>query len=418
MSERGNQKPRVWRALGVVLIALLGVELFLQIWIGGRYTTIYRIDERYLLSLIPNSSKIYEHRAVNGGGRVRVSVNSQGFRGEEFLSSGAATRVLVYGDSFIEGEYSELEATFVEQLESRLAEELSRPVEAINAGVVAFGPDQVLLRMEDELQALAPDLVVVSIFCGNDFGDLIRNRLFRLDQNGDLQAGDFELDFSLRLRFATARYLPMTYKVLHKAYRRRERERFLASLADDPTAQKRLLEEWHRARRREYRAYIEEGDNVVSNLLDDSHDVDVDFATASDSARYKLALMEQVLVRIQQVADAHGVPLLLVIVPSPIDVIDDYDVGRVDPATFPAARRAHLTNLVSAMAHRHSIPNLDLFPAFRQSDPASLYFRGGNNHWNERGQALAARRTTEAIVQSGLISPLSLPEGPPQRESE
>ena len=39
------------------------------------------------------------------------------------------------------------------------------------------------------------------------------------------------------------------------------------------------------------------------------------------------------------------------------------------------------------------VSNLDLFETFRANDPASLFFKGRNDHWNDRGQDLAAEAT-------------------------
>src|SRR5439155_6628510 len=59
-------------------------------------------------------------------------------------------------------------------------------IEVINAGVDGFGPDQSLLRFEQEVDVYQPDIVVFHIFADNDFGDIIRNRLFDVDPSGAL----------------------------------------------------------------------------------------------------------------------------------------------------------------------------------------------------------------------------------------
>ena len=51
-------------------------------------------------------------------------------------------------------------------------------VQVVNAGVAAYGPDQACLALEADLAAgLDPDLVVLCVFAGNDWGDLLRNKL-------------------------------------------------------------------------------------------------------------------------------------------------------------------------------------------------------------------------------------------------
>jgi hypothetical protein len=50
-----------------------------------------------------------------------------------------------------------------------------------------------------------------------------------------------------------------------------------------------------------------------------------------------------------------------------------------------------------------AVPYVNLYDAFAAASPDSLYFRGGDNHWNEKGQALAAESTLEALEQQGVL---------------
>ena len=131
----------------VLAAACVILELVLRLSVGDIYTTLHRPDATALYGVAPGSKKVFQHPAVHGGARVRVEINRDGFRGDELLPSGAAQRVVVYGDSFIAAEFSSLEHTFTEQLERRLAADHGKPVEVVNAGVVGYGPDQALMRM-------------------------------------------------------------------------------------------------------------------------------------------------------------------------------------------------------------------------------------------------------------------------------
>jgi hypothetical protein len=46
---------------------------------------------------------------------------------------------------------------------------------------------------------------------------------------------------------------------------------------------------------------------------------------------------------------------------------------------------------------------VNLFDSFAGSDCNDLYFHHGNNHWNERGQALAAKIVAERIRAGGVL---------------
>jgi hypothetical protein len=87
---------------------------------------------------------------------------------------------MVYGDSFIKAEFSQLDKTFAKRLEAKLGAIIQIPAEAINAGIVGYGPDQILLKMEEELPRLKPDLTIEAVFADNDFGDLLWHKLFKL----------------------------------------------------------------------------------------------------------------------------------------------------------------------------------------------------------------------------------------------
>ena len=102
------------------------------------------------------------------------------------------------------GEFSPLEEHFVARLAARLHRGTGPPVEVVNGGVAGYGPDQAALRLEDDIAPLRPDLVVVAVFAGNDFGDLIRNRIFHLDGAGRLVERTRVIGADLRAEFDEA----------------------------------------------------------------------------------------------------------------------------------------------------------------------------------------------------------------------
>ncbi len=373
---------------------LVVAEIGLRVFAGPQLATLYRLHPRHLHEMIPGASRVFTRQAVNGGGSNRVEVNSLGFRGAELLPAGTRPRVVVYGDSFIAGEYSPLEKTFVYQLGAKLGAALGTPVEAVNAGVVSYGPDQVSLRLEEELGWLAPDLVIVAVFADNDFGDLIRNKLFTLAPDGSLVPNEFSIAPELESRFWMAQHSPYLYRVFAKV---------LASLLVHPLPPEEQIERDLEDCRREWREYVVEGDHVVRERMLGRYDADVSLDPESDSARFKVRLMDGVLGRIAAIAQQHDVPLLLVIIPSPVDAVEGYDLGRVDENRHPAYRRTALTDAVAAAAARHGVATVNLLDTFRAHDAKELYFRGGDNHWNDAGQQLAAQTVADAVISRQLM---------------
>jgi len=367
---------------------------------------VYRLHPDHLIEYVPDSSKIYIHSSANGGDWVRVRFNRQGYRGKELAALDGAPRVLVYGDSFVAAEFTSLDETFVAQLAGRLSEGLGGPVEAVNAGLVGSGPDQVLRRMPAELAALEPSLVIVALTSANDFGDLIRNKLYQLADDGSLIVRAPDVGAGLRRGLEPSWHAHSGWGLLLRAARRgvafRVRELRSPAVSLEPPRQvaQRL---WERSQG-EYTNSVVRGDPVVRNVFDDQYDADVSLTPQARSALHKRRLMEAVLSEIAAVTTQAGVPLLLVAIPSPVDVTEDHYGMVVDWRRFPGYRRDSLTRAVVEPAERLGIPVLDLFgPMRRSEDPSALFYRAGNDHWNSRGQALAADLTAERIVDEGWL---------------
>jgi hypothetical protein len=41
---------------------------------------------------------------------------------------------------------------------------------------------------------------------------------------------------------------------------------------------------------------------------------------------------------------------------------------------------------------------------FKNSSPEQLYFRAGDNHWNDKGQDIAARETASLIYKREMLN--------------
>lgn len=103
---------------------------------------------------------------------VEVTINSQGLRDVEhdYTKPPDVFRILILGDSYVEGMRVPLEQTFGKRLEDRL-NQAGLPIrfEVVLAGVSAWGTDQQLLWYRNEGIRYEPDLVLLGFFPGNDF---------------------------------------------------------------------------------------------------------------------------------------------------------------------------------------------------------------------------------------------------------
>lgn len=371
---------------------------------------IHRFDDRLLHALIPGSKKIFVHHPGNGGVNVLVEVNSAGFRGPEVDWTEPSDRVVVYGDSFIEGYFSRIEDTFVAKLEAKLRAARARApprgegvparVRVINAGVAGYGPDQISLRMESELAELDPDLVIVSVFAGNDFGEAARNKLFRLHEGdvlvenhptiGPLIRRDFERRARERAQLAIVRALASAKRAIF--------------WPEPPLAevQRNYLADSLAQQTREWEQFIERGDDVVENLFADTYDADVNLFPESKSAAHKIRTMEAILRRMDGIAAENGTRWILVIIPDPMDCGRDYDVP-VDRVRFPTYDPRRLTRTLAEIATRVGISHVDLFETMREREGERLFFRWGDNHWNAVGQERSASAVARFVLDGDFL---------------
>jgi lysophospholipase L1-like esterase len=400
--------PMSWNQKFLTVLFSVGLslaiaEFALRSVLGPRFLGIYQRDDRALYRLVPGAERVNVLPPLNGGTLIRYRINSQGFRGPELASPGQSTRVLVYGDSFIQGDFAPTAETFTEQLRQRLASRTGRSIEVVNAGVAGYGPDQELRRMEEDLPILKPTLVIVAIYAGNDFGDLLRDKLYRLSSDGALQDNPSEfLDAAIVRDMDRSRREPILRKLVRAARYR---------LFGSPGPPFVFGREARRARVDadlkqgidEYRQYVLEGDNAVHDLYVDPYNADVSLAPTSESARYKISMMARIMRRMGELSARNDVALLFVLIPSPIDATDVHESGEVDPLKYPGYKRSTLTDILEQICQSNGLRTVNLFDPFWRHRADDLYLKGWDDHWNARGQGYAAELVSEFVIAQSLL---------------
>jgi lysophospholipase L1-like esterase len=102
----------------------------------------------------------------------RQTTNSWGFRGPE-PDSGAPVRVMVLGDSFMQGMFIGDDDTPPEYLRRHLEQRLATRVSVLNTGIMGYSPEQYCYTMAEFIDRFRPQLVVVSVYI-NDFGNALK----------------------------------------------------------------------------------------------------------------------------------------------------------------------------------------------------------------------------------------------------
>lgn len=403
------------------LLCLLAIDRIVY-WYFPLGRIVYRTDPVQLYGYIPGASKFFIHGAENGGEWISVNINDHGHRGVDLERKSEELRVLVFGDSYVAAEYSPLEETYTHQLSEELRRSTGQAVEIINAGLVGAGPDQVARAMPQEIKDHEPDILVVVITSGNDFGDLIRNKLYGVDRNGKAISKNPELGPGLQKMLEPDLFSKSGWgRLIRAAWRGTPLRMEQVGLAQHPRppAGQQDARQLLRRHQLEYGNSQIDLDPVVRNLFDDLYDADLSLLPHSDSARRKRLLMRIVLTEIKAIAEKARLPLLVVVVPSPIDVIEDHFGLQARWNRFPEYDRRALSQAASKPAQAMGLPVLDLFASMHEAaDPASLFFKAGNDHWNSKGQALAANMTAKRLKELGWLqqegrTAMGVPLSPP-----
>jgi len=162
--------------LGVILIATLAAieaglrVFFLRLNSFPYIAHMFRDDPITGFALTPNM-RIH---AVGDGNDFILDTNSMGLRGKEPLPRGPdECRILVMGDSYTYGIGVDADETYSVRLETRLRDELQRPVRVFNAGGPGFGTVQELAFYRTKGPLFDADAVLLGFF-QNDPEDNLR----------------------------------------------------------------------------------------------------------------------------------------------------------------------------------------------------------------------------------------------------
>lgn len=341
------------RLTGLAVVALLSLAL-LEIALR-------------LLSLPHGSSPIFVETAERGL-RMRPALdvdglrtNAWGFNDREWLEkAGGVERLAIIGDSFVVGAVPR-ELNFVSLLQQRF-DTGERPVEVLNLGIPAAGPETYASVLQHEALALEADRVVVMVFVAND-----------IEQSHP--------DFETRVFFGAPREL------LKRPYLLRPSVDYLYSLRLLRAARRTAVERWS-------------GDDVESpgtfshraflaierqRLEICRREVDPDLAASYDRA-------VELLVSMRDLALVHGIDLAVVLAPDQFQVDPDlqralFTDGVLDRDDFDLDQPQRI--LTSELTAR-AVPVLDLLPAFRTARASGPLYLPRDSHWNERGNELAA----------------------------
>ncbi len=136
----------------------------------------FRVYHYFSPSYIFNTDSYHRFRPKPFTYHWNFRLNSRGYLDTEFeAEKGDTYRILGIGDSFTRGAVP-YEHNFLTRLEDQLKQR-NPSIEILNLGIAGTGPKEYLAQLMEEGLVLAPDLVLLSFFTGNDFTEIRRDSI-------------------------------------------------------------------------------------------------------------------------------------------------------------------------------------------------------------------------------------------------
>jgi lysophospholipase L1-like esterase len=363
-----RRRARHLAAFAVILAVQFGVfEAALRLWgsfeAAPAFQGLFTGDPAIGYRLKPNAHVRFTTAEFD----TEIAINSSGVRDEEPLGPKAPDerRIVILGDSLVLSVQVAWTQTFGELLEARLnARSRGLRYRVVNAGVQGYGPVEELLFFKSVAATLQPDLVIETLFVGNDAEDAAISGA-RLD--GEQQTVTAARDAVVtRLRRVVRRSMVLQIlrlRVLSAA------ERFGGTLtAPEPPLQS-------------YAAH-----------------------PAPRIAR-GLAVTRRCVEEIAATASAAGARTAVMLMPARFQV-DDADYGRLREAVAQSggelirdAATARFDEALSTLP----LPRLDVLPALRAALPGPDLFFQRTVHLTPRGHQIVAEALDRFIQQHHLL---------------
>ena len=271
--------------------------------------------------------------------RVEYRTNSVGARDVERSRTATRPRVVVLGDSFLEG-WGVDES---QRLSNRL--EAATGIEHLNFAMAHFGPYQAYLAYRELARHFDHDAVIVSVVPASDFRDI--------DYAAAQELGWYEFRYRPYLVGEAPSYQHLDHR--EPGWRRWLRRHSYAFNAVRQALRNRALRAMPPPTSRFY-----------------------------DFSQREYRRLEAILERL--VAAADGKPILVLLIPTPADLQRYLASGQGDP----------LSARMAGFATRHGVQLVNLLPPMAADlRRAQGYFHDCDIHWNAFGNAVA----TEALLR-------------------
>ena len=156
-------------------ITEVGVRILLPDVMGANNCYMFHKDRYWTLRPGASSKEYFRSHEGKIDLVVTIDVSAQGLRDRDYgIKKEDEYRILMLGDSFVYGKGVEGHDTIPKQLERVCAKNQTDNISVINGGIEGYGPFQERHLLHEIGFPLKPDMVVMSIFVGNDIEDTMR----------------------------------------------------------------------------------------------------------------------------------------------------------------------------------------------------------------------------------------------------
>ncbi|MBZ0316612.1 MAG: SGNH/GDSL hydrolase family protein [Anaerolineae bacterium] len=344
-----------------VLVIVCLLEIGLRLLIGNALPPrFFEPSEKFGHFHVPGRSGVQKTDEYESD----VVINDKGLRDDDvpYAKPDGEVRILVVGDSFVEGLQVEQDETFANQLEAQCSAAGGTTVTVINGGVSRFGTDNVVLFVEGEGLRYQPDIVIYA-FYPNDVTDVLENDLFRL-RDGELQAQPIHIS---------------NWEI----WRGR-------------------LYDWSYVYRMGLVAYLKIQQQQDDTLIDTDWGLILPIYRAELHAREEGAwqIEQALLARLEQSVQAAGSRLMVVALPE-IFQAEDAAWAKVESADEVLVRDAPQQRMATIMPPDAGY--LDLLPDLQAAAQTTDYYYDGDGHFNPAGHQFTAQAIADYLTMQGWV---------------
>ena len=371
------RRANVLLVVASVALTILIAEIGLRI-ANVTYPEFNRLDPLLGWSARPEVAGIY---AVED--RTWISINEEGFRDIHHQQEKPAgtLRVAVLGDSFAEGREVPLDKVFWKVMEgdlSRCLQTKGLKAEVLGFAINGYGTAQQVLVLESRVAKYVPDVVLLTVFTGND----ISNNSHEIDGHPDrpyfrLVGGQLHLENG-HLRTTAFRMKRLWSDIKHGLFN---------TLRTTQVVRQAYAS---------FKARLKYRDLDITEQLMAGLSGKVYRPPQDDTWRNAWALTEALMERAAISARAQGAQFALATLSNPIQVTPNIDARAVAIRDLGVSDLLYPDRRLAKFGRRSGIPVITLaerLAAQAVSSGVSLHgrksFAGG--HWNETGHRAAGK---------------------------